>query len=294
MKPFAFLTAGLLAVALCGSAQTVPPIPNDSTVKVIKTPTGYTSQLNVVYAKVGPWDGRMDLYLNPVSGKPTPIIINIHGGGWNKGTKESQSGFNGFFRKGWAVANVEYRLSTYATAPAAVEDVRCALIYLFNNAKKLNIDTDKIVIMGGSAGGHLALLGGLLENDHTFDTNCPTKDKIHVRAIIDKYGITDVGEWKSRSAKQWLGPHNGDVKFTQSVSPIYLVKKSSPPTFIVHGDADPTVPYEQSVALHKKFLEMGIKTEFMTVPGGGHGKFPADKNREMNEAIIKFLGETGI
>lgn len=284
------LTASLLALATATYAQAPP----DSTVKVIPVPTGFTKQLDVVYTSVGGWQGRLDLYLPPASGQPTPIIINIHGGGWNKGTKESQSGFSGFFRKGWAVANVEYRLSQQAPAPAAVEDVRCALIYLINNAKRLHIDPAKIVIMGGSAGGHLALMGGLLENDHRFDTNCPTKEKVKVRAIIDKYGITDVGAWTSKSAGQWLGSHYHDAKFEQSVSPLYQVKKTSPPTFIVHGDADPTVPYAQSVALHQKLVAMGIKTEFMTVPGGQHGKFPAEENKKMNDAIMKFLAEVGL
>jgi acetyl esterase/lipase len=294
MKVPALLTLALLIAAPAAHAQQVPPIPTDSTVRVIKVPKGYTSQLNTVYSKVGPWDGRMDLYLNTASPKPVPVIINIHGGGWNKGTKESQSGFNGFFRQGWSVVNMEYRLSTYAPAPAAVEDTRCVLIYLLNNAKKLNIDPNRIVIMGGSAGGHLALVGGLLENDHTFDTNCPTKETVKVRAIIDKYGITDVGQWKSKSAGQWLGPHAKDAAFIRSVSPLYLVKKTSPPTFIVHGDADPTVPYEQSVALHKKLQEAGVKTEFLTVPGGQHGKFPAEENKRVNDAILKFLLEVGL
>lgn len=288
------LAFSLLTCAQLAHAQAGPPIPIDSTVKVIPVPKGFTKQIDVVYTRVNGWDGRMDLYLPPAGSAPTPIIINIHGGGWNKGTKESQSGFSGFFKKGYAVANVEYRLSQQAPAPAAVEDARCALIYLINNAKKLNIDPNKIVIMGASAGAHLALVGGLLENDHRFDTNCPTKEKVKVLAIVDKYGITNVGTWPSKSGKQWLGPHYGDEAFVQSVSPLYLVKKTSPPTFIVHGDADPTVAYSQSVELHKKLLAMGVKTEFLTVPGGLHGKFSAEENKRVNDAIMKFLTEVGL
>lgn len=294
MKHRYLLAAALLAFAPRAHAQQVPPIPTDSTVRVIDTPTGYTTQLNTVYSKVGPWDGRVDLYLNTDSRKPVPIIINLHGGGWNKGTKESQSGFNSFFKQGWSVANVEYRLSTYAPAPAAVEDVRCAIIYLVNNAKKLNIDPSRIVIMGSSSGGHLALMGGLLENDHVFDTQCPTKETVKLRAIIDKYGIADVPQWKSKSATQWLGAHASDAAFVRSVSPLYMVKKTSPPTFIVHGDADPTVPYEQSVALHKAYVAAGVPTEFITIAGGQHGKFSKDDNKRVNEAIVRFLKAQGL
>ena len=154
--------------------------------------------------------------------------------------------------------------------------------------------------MGGSSGGHLALMAGLLGNDHRFDTNCPGVEHIKVAAIIDKYGITDVWDWgygtriTSKSATNWLGEKAKDKEFAMSVSPISYVNKNSPPTFIVHGDADPTVPYQQSVDLYKKLTEAGVKAKFMTVEGGLHGKFPKDKNSEVNKAIAEFLIELNI
>jgi acetyl esterase/lipase len=290
-----FLFSMLVTCCIAVQAQNA-----DTTYKPVAYPDGFTSKLNVVYTKVKDWEGRMDLYLPPKDKGPSPVVINIHGGGWNKGVKESQTGFNTFFKMGFAVANMEYRLSGQATAPAAVEDTRCALIYLIKNAKELNIDVNKIVLMGGSAGGHLALLAGLLGNDHRFDSNCPGVDNIKVAAIIDKYGITDVWDWgygknvTSRSARQWLGERANDQAFAASVSPVTYVNKNSPPTFIVHGDADPTVPYQQSVDIHKKFTEAGVRTEFITVAGGLHGKFEKDKNSEINKAIADFLTSLGI
>ena len=272
----------------------------DSAVKKVEYPEGYVAQLNVVYTKVKDWEGKMDLYINPGAGKPTPVLINIHGGGWNHGTKESQTGFKTFFKMGYAVANIAYRMTPQATAPAAVEDTRCALIFLIKNAKALNIDADKIVIMGGSSGGHLALMAGLLGNDHRFDGNCPGVENVKVAAIINKYGITDVWDWgygpnkTSKSARTWLGDRAKDEHFAKSVSPISYVNKNSPPVFIVHGDADPTVPYQHSVSMHKKLVEAGVKTQFITVPGGLHGKFAKEKNSEINKAISDFLKELGI
>lgn len=263
--------------------------------KPVDYPDGYSSQIDVVYTEVNGWKGRMDLYYNQKSEAPTPVVINIHGGGWNHGEKESQTGYGSFFKNGYAVANVEYRLVDIATAPAAIEDVRCALNYLYIHAKELNIDTNKIVVMGGSSGGHLALMAGLLGNDKKFDTNCPYKGEIKVAAIIDKYGVTDLvplGEWKS--AKNWLGKGYKDNEFIKSVSPLYYVTKNSPPVFIVHGDADPTVPYQQSVALYNKLQEAGVKSEFMTVPGGVHGKFSKEYNSQFSKAMWKFLKELGL
>jgi len=263
--------------------------------KEIAIPKNYVARLDVVYSKVKDWEGKADLYLALNEIKPTPIIINIHGGGWKTGSKDTQGGFSPFFKAGFAVANMEYRMSDYAKAPAAIEDTRCMLIYLIQNAKKLNIDTNKIIIMGGSAGGHLALMGGLLANDRRFDTNCLGTENIKVAAIIDKYGIMDLWDWtygpdhKSSSPKLWLGNNANNDSFIKSVSPITYVTKNSPPIFIVHGDADPTVPYHQSVDLYKKLQELGVKSEFFTVPGGLHGKFDKDKNAEIIEAMLKFI-----
>lgn len=294
MKTINLFLLLLLPVFLCAqNADTV-------TYKPVELPAGFTSQLNVVYTKAPNWEGKMDIYLPPNDKGTTPVVINIHGGGWNKGVKESQTGFNTFFKMGFAVANISYRLTGHTTAPAAVEDARCALIYLIKNAKALNIDVNRIVVMGGSAGGHLALMAGLLANDHRFDGNCPGVENIKVAAIIDKYGITDVWDWgygpriTSSSAKRWLGSKANDKEFAASVSPITYVNKNSPPVFIVHGDADPVVPYQQSVDLYNKLKQAGVKTEFMTVPGGEHGKFDKEKNSEVNKAITAFLKSLGI
>ena len=299
MKRVAFIGFALACYCTSGFAQATavvtPAVTDSSKFKTVAVPTGFTSQLNVVYTRVNDWDGRMDLYLPPTNGALNPIIINIHGGGWNHGAKEEQGGFAPYFKAGFAVANIEYRLTSQATAPAAIEDTRCALIYLIKNAKALHLDPNKIIIMGGSAGGHLALMGGLLQNNHIFDTNCSGFENINVAAIIDKYGIADVNDWaygpyiKSKSATNWLGSKKEDQSFIKSVSPISWVKKTSPPVFIVHGDADPTVPYQESVALHAALVAAGVKTEFITIPGGLHGKFDKDQNAMLNTAIFKFI-----
>ena len=267
------------------------------TYKPVVLPFGFTQQLDVVYTGGADWNKKMDLYLPPATSKPTPVIINFHGGGWVSGVKENQSGgFKMYFQEGYAVANVEYRMTHEAKAPAAIEDARCALIYIIKNAKALNIDVNRIVVVGGSAGGHLAMMAGLLGDDHRFDTNCPGVNKIKVAAIIDKWGINDVWAWayccKSHSAQNWLDTKKKDEAYAKSVSPISYVTRKSPSMFIVHGDADSTVPHEQSVILHNKLVDLGVKTEFITVPGGGHGKFTKEQMADVNKAIIEFIKST--
>ncbi len=283
----------LLSIIFCTNlfAQTTDAV----VIKPVKYPTGYVAKIDAIYSEINGWKGREDIYYNPTATKPTPIIFNIHGGGWKNGVKETQGGFNTFFKMGYAVANIEYRLTGQATAPAAIEDVRAAILYVVQHAKELNIDPNKIVVMGGSAGGHLALMAGLLQNDNQFDGAYKNVKNYTIAAIIDKYGIADVWDWgygklkTSRSATDWLGDKAKDLEFAKTVSPIYYVKKTSPPTFIVHGDADPTVPYQQSVDLKKKFDDVGARAEFITIPGGLHGKFTKEQNDELFKQIETFL-----
>jgi acetyl esterase/lipase len=263
----------------------------------VKYPKTYTAQKDVVYSKVGDWEGKLDIYHPIDSTKLSPLVINIHGGGWNHGTKEQQTGFGSFFKNHYAVANIEYRLVHQGKAPCAIEDIRCALLYLVNNAKSFHIDTSKIVIMGSSAGGHLALMAGLQNLHSKFDVNCISDQAFKILAIIDKYGITDLSSTNvltSKSVKNWLGDENQNIEFIQSVSPLYNVNENSPATFIVHGNADTVVPYSQSEQLFNKLKNYNVKTEFITIENGGHGKFSKEDNKRINEAIWKFLDELGI
>ena len=267
--------------------------------KPVAIPDNYTQQLDVVYTSGLGFQEKLDLYIPNKTGSSAPAIINIHGGGWVSGSKDQQGGFNPYFKNGFLVCNIEYRMTKEAKAPAAIEDARCALAYLKKNAKELGIDVNRIVVMGGSAGGHLALMTGLLENDHRFDKNCADVKDMKVAAIIDKWGITDVWAWayccKSHSAQNWLGDKKADEAFAKTVSPMTYLKKSSPPIFICHGDADSTVPIEESYLLHDKLKEIGIKTDLMVVPHGGHSLVGAkDQLKVMDERILVFLKELGV
>jgi acetyl esterase/lipase len=256
----------------------------------VRLPESYTSQLDVVYTYAGPWEGRMDLYL-PKSDQPTPVVIHIHGGGFTHGSKESQRNFGTFFRMGFAVANVAYRLAGTAPAPAAIEDVRCAVAYLVEHAGELNIDLGKIVTHGSSAGGHLALMAGLLCQSDTF-AGCPNP-YVNVAAIIDICGPADLTTWNAmkkanKATRAWLGGRENDMDFVRSLSPVTYVDKNSPPVFIAHGNADRTVPYAQSQVLAGKLKEEGVQVELYTVENGGHA-FSKSQRSAVNRAMAAFL-----
>lgn len=261
------------------------------TFRTVGCPTGYEAQIDVLYSTADLGQNRMDIYFPTSPEKPVPVVINIHGGGWNHGEKESQSGFNVYFNMGFAVANIEYRMTPHAPAPAAIEDARNAMLYLVNHAAELNIDPKRIVFQGGSAGGHLALTAGYLQNDGRFDTSVKrASNDYKIIAVIDKYGPADLEQFMFyTSLVNWLGDKKDDMEFIRSISPVNLIDPTTPPTYIIHGDADPTVPYAQSEILVDALDAAGVKYQFTTVPGGGHGGFTSDYNTRMNEEITAFL-----
>ncbi|MGB4414350.1 MAG: alpha/beta hydrolase [Paludibacter sp.] len=267
---------------------------------VLNLPIGYTKQIDVVYKQVKDWQGRMDIYLPPKQDKPAPVVFLIHGGAWRQGNKESYSGFGIYFKLGFAVVNVEYRLSSQGVAPAAVEDVRCSMLYMVNHADSFNIDRNKIVFSGSSAGAHLALLAGFTASNKQFDNDCQQADNFKIAAVIAQstpstlYETLSNGETKvlnDGAIFEWLGDKKNDVTFAKLLSPITYVSKDNPPVFITHGDADKRVPYQQSVNLDKKLTEAGVKHTFITIPGGGHGGYTKEKQNEIKEAIVVFLKE---
>lgn len=266
---------------------------NFETLRKPNMPANYAEIIDIQYSDASAEMCRLDFYYPADAAQPTPVVINMHGGGWNHGAKEEQTGFGTFTSMGFAVANVEYRMTPQAKAPAAVEDVRCAMQYLLKNAASLNIDPNRIVFQGASAGGHLALTAAYLQNNRMYDTNCNDyQEDIKVFAVIDKYGPAQLSDFMFyTSLVNWLGSKADDEDFVKSISPADLVNSATPPTYIVHGDADPTVPYSQSVTLAEKLKAHNIHHQFTTIPGGKHGGFGDTYNTQISNEIIAFLTE---
>ena len=254
------------------------------------------------------YESKLDLIL-PRQGEipsPTPTLVYIHGGGWVGGTKESSIlRLLPYLEMGWAVVNVEYRLARVALAPGAVEDCRCALRWIRNNAEQYALDVDRIVVTGNSAGGHLSLTTGMLTAADGFDGRCPQRDPGHfadamveelpVAAIVNWYGITDVGDLvvgnnAKTYAVAWLGSLPNRDELGEQLSPLNMVRKGLPPILTIHGDADPIVPYDHAIELHAKLDEAGVPNRLLTIPGGGHGGFSPEETRGAYEVIRNFLG----
>lgn len=173
------------------------------------------------------------------------------------------------------VANVEYRLAKAAPAPAALNDVLKAAQWFYDHTAQYKVDPKRVVVMGGSAGGHLALMTGMAPPTAGFGSS------IKVAAVIDFFGIADV-------ADQISGPHRNPTPWPGFLSRLIAwnsrnafrrsrtFAKNCPPILVLHGDADSFVPYAQSVELVKALKNAGDDAQLITVPGGKHGFTPAE------------------
>ena len=134
----------------------------------------YGIRANITYGTYNNVENKLDAYIRRDAQGPQPALIFIHGGGWILGTKEaSVMSIVPWLEMGWNVFNVEYRLAKVSLAPAAVEDCLCALRFIADHAKEYNVDLGHIVVMGESAGGHLALTTGMIPASVGLDRQCP-------------------------------------------------------------------------------------------------------------------------
>lgn len=265
----------------------------------------YNVRPNIVYGTFNNYEAKLDLYQRRDAAGPQPTVIFIHGGGWILGTKEASTmSFLPWLEMGWDVVNVEYRMARVSLAPAAVEDCLCALRWVGEHAKEMNFDLSRLVVTGESAGGHLALTTGMIPESAGLDHECPgagfTNNTIaplpKVSAIISWYGITDLNDMLAgpnlrRYAVEWFGAQPDQEALAKRVSPLTYVRAGLPPILLIHGDADPIVPYSQATRMRDALKAAGDDAELFTVPGGKHGNYSPEARIKIYETIHEFLAK---
>ena len=279
--------------AVCAQEQPSTPWATDAGSR-------YWVQPDIVYQVANNQSLKLDMWYQHNVKTPSPTLVYIHGGGWVFGTKEgSVLQFLPFLEKGWTVVNVEYRMASSSPAPAAVEDTRCALRWVFRNAQQWHFDTSKIVLMGHSAGGHLSLITGMLPDGTGLDNQCYGTEKLSVAAIINWYGITDVndllkGENLKNYAVMWLGGQPNAEEVARRVSPLTYVRAGLPPILTIHGDKDDVVPYSHATRLREALDRVKVPNQLLTIAGGGHGGFSRADYVKSYETIWAFLRRNNI
>lgn len=249
----------------------------------------------IVYGEVGGVKLTLDYY--EASGPtPHPIVIIIHGGGYISGT--SRNGSEAYCADflapaGYAVFSINYRLAPEYPYPAAVEDVVRAIRYLRFHAPEWNADAHRIALVGGSAGGYLSNMVGLM--------NAPGAD---VQAVVTLFGPSDFrGKPLSEHQHAFLDAsikEKGLDAALGEASPILHVSKSAPPFLLIHGDKDEAVPFSESVKLQKALEAVGARCDLIRIPNGPHAtgtwyKIPGvpDWERQMTEWLNKTLHHEG-
>ncbi len=270
----------------------------------------YSILPNITYAIANGIDLKLDLYLPNKRVAPLPTVMLFHGGGWVEGQKERNVlQLLPYLSMGWAAVNVEYRLGRQSPAPAAVEDCRCALRWVYSHAKDYGFDPDRIVLTGGSAGGHLALITGLLPPGSRFDRSCRTDESVRWRqatepeikpaAIVSWYGITDVanlleGPHAKHYAIEWFGSMENRLQLAQQLSPINYVRPGLPAIISIHGDQDDIAPYADVVALHKALDKANVPNQLITIRGAKHAGYSRQDMINSYAAIRTFLRKYNI
>jgi acetyl esterase/lipase len=237
---------------------------------------------NIVYAEAGNRKLLLDIYMPPSEKSPF-LIVWVHGGAWHSGTKEAPP--LELLSAGYAIASIDFRVSTEAPFPAQVHDIKAAIRFLRGNANKYGYRKDKIIIWGSSSGGHLAALVGTTNNDSYMEGNEGNylKESSSVQGIIDFYGPTNFLTILNQST-----PHGINVRapalaillgkpveqaedLAKKASPVYQVDPSDPPILIVHGEQDIQVPINQSLELMNVYKKNSLSVQFEVIPGAGHG-----------------------
>ena len=265
----------------------------------------YRTLTNQTYLVADNIELKLDAIVPRDVSTPVPTLVYIHGGGWQGGSKEkAYLSVLPYLQDGFAVVTPVYRLTGQALAPAAVEDVRCVLRWVHQNAEARGFDTDRIVVSGSSAGGHLALMAGMTDSRDNFDTRCPQtfrgaydgNQEMPVRAIINWYGPSDLVDSMDRTdprplGVKWIGGAPGAEQRAARVSPLNYVRPDTPPVLSIHGDMDKVVPYDHSVRLHRALDDQGIPNQLITIEGGKHGKFTRDELLHIFGEIRAFLNK---
>ncbi|MEA3400894.1 MAG: alpha/beta hydrolase [Armatimonadota bacterium] len=240
----------------------------------------------------------LDAYL-PADNQVHPAIVFIHGGGWRRGSKKG--GFNAVqgpraIADGIAVFSLDYRLSSVAPYPAAVEDCLRAIRWIRKHGGEFNVDPDALGLWGGSAGGHLVLMMAFMEPGAEDLDAGGNQLANFAQCVVAKNPPTDLTADDSMHQQRALLAFmdttldEAPARFAQA-SPVTHISPDDPPVLVMHGTEDRTVPYSQAQILAQRLEEAGVPLELITIEGGGHGLKGGDPReiRQAHERAYQFV-----
>jgi acetyl esterase/lipase len=289
IRPTHFLVA-LCTIAAFGSAVHAEQSPaTQPAARAAKLPPGFKDAIDVSYGNAPGPANKLDVYWREKAEGKLPLLVWIHGGGWQAGDKAGCPAL-GMVPRGYVVASINYRFSQEAVFPAQIEDCKGAIRFLRAHAGEYHIDPDKIGVWGASAGGHLVALlgttGGANSKDIEGAVGGNVDQSSRVQAVCDWFGPTDMSQFfqeagsdnvfkpapeKSPINKLFGGPVEEHKDLVAKANPITFLNKDAPPFLIMHGDQDKLVPLAQSQILADALKAAGVECHLEILEGAGHG-----------------------
>ena len=271
-------------------------------------PAGTITYSNIPYAGDTLQKHLLDIYLSQNAGANTPLVVWVHGGAWMLNDKYADMSYmkntvKGFIENGYALASIDYRYSTTAPFPAQIQDCNQAVEFLYQHASEYKLDKNRIALIGFSAGGHLASLMALSNNNDVTEFN-PGGNKPHfkIKCVLDFYGPSDfimlasnpdttVNNRRNPVSILLGGMAVDRPDIAKRASPVSYVDKGDPPFLIVQGEKDESVPNTQSKILSSWLTIAGVKNQLLIVPNAPHygEMFDAEYIRK---AVFSFLADT--
>lgn len=255
--------------------------------KVSTAPTGFRALRDLDYVGSGNQRQMLDLYLPEAKAdKPNPLVVYIHGGGWEAGSKDQADVLVGLLKGGtpYAGASLNYRLTDQAQWPAQIYDCKAAIRWLRAHAQEYNLDPDKIAVFGISAGGHLVSMlgvtGGVQELEGTLGKHLDQSSR--VSCVLDfcgpsdfltfggKGSVIDPDDPKGALAKLIGGPLKDRQEQGRKASPVSYITPDDAPFLIIHGDKDTLVPYSQATEFETALKAAHVPAILLTGTDGGH------------------------
>jgi alpha-L-fucosidase 2 len=265
------------------------------------------SEDGLVYGEAEGEKLTMDYY-PPAGPAPHPIAIIIHGGGFVAGnSKNGSEAYCADFLApaGYAVFSINYRLAPQYPYPAMVEDVQRAVRYLRYNAKKWQADPNRIALVGGSAGGYLSNMAGVLNAGGIKGAkDAVDRTSARVQAVVTLFGPSDFrNQPVNEHLQALLGPlirEKGEAAALAEASPAMHITGDEPPFLLIHGDKDDTVPFYQSTHMQAALKAAGVPCDLIVIANGMHAtgrwhRIPGVRNweMEMTQWLNRVLRHTG-
>ncbi|SHK00375.1 Acetyl esterase/lipase [Tangfeifania diversioriginum] len=280
-ESLAYLAVG---IGLEKLADLEPEIPE--TVEEIK---------DVEYKNMNGKSLQMDFYRPKNTSEPLPLLVFIHGGSWKSGKRSDYLVYlTRFAQKGYITATISYRLLRDSIYPAAVEDVTDAVKWLFENGENYGYDPDRIALVGGSAGAHLAMLAGYGWGSSVSQNSSVTTAR-RIKAVVDIYGPVDLTTKYSRNQRlvnAFIGySYNEKPELYQQASPITYLSSSCSPTLILHGTSDTLVPVSQSDTLKSRLDALDVPCEYYRVPLWPHAMDIAKRVNDFSQKKMEAFFE---